>query len=768
MPLLDDAHFDSIAQALSGSRVGWLRMYGNVGDRMIDWATEQFLHRHHVRFGTLNWGGVEGGGDIALDRIDTILVSGGGNLGKVYENCFSLRQRYRSAGKRIVVLPQTMTTESEDLDVFDVVFLRERWSLSRYDTAHLAPDMALAFDPPPIRAARDLDIGVFLREDGESLVEPQAASLGDPALLCQSVLEYLALAGRFRCIYTDRLHFAIAGLHAGCEVHLLPGSYPKNRSMYDTWLESLGCRWCDGVDDIPPVKRPIRPAIAKTFVLPAFGQLPWDCRPRWNDDVRLSDDGVGGLIVHCPEQRDELALAPEAAELANALDGAEDLESLLSMRGTRQEPDLVRRARDIQFVVRALAEHGCLEAGSVQPSGARGRSVSGARRYPNACYDVRVEGVYAGEHGTRVQAYLVPPGAEARALWFEVDDVDASEITDHADPFVLAALMRAMYDGYPLRVSGAPVSAGLVTRLYEFQMVFSSWYPELNRIDVVAEESPPQGVDRKSGIAAFSGGVDSTYTLYRQLTDPDPCWDFGVDRALFTLGYDVFVYNHDDVCALRKRLERLTNPIGVRLSLLTTNLREIFADWKKSHGLAVAASLSLFQRRYRHGLIASTVPYNMLYPWGSNAITDRMMGSDDFGIVHDGAERSRMDKLRYLSKWPDVMAGLRFCFTSEDVVANCGRCQKCIVTAIQLRSLGLPLDCFADPPDDETIEGAFRFLVVGMRIDHLDFHDLVDARNVIRTSGREIAWLPALNHAIETVRDKSLAPPVSVGASARA
>jgi exopolysaccharide biosynthesis predicted pyruvyltransferase EpsI len=63
----------------------------------------------------------------------------------------------------------------------------------------------------------------------------------DPVKLCRTPDEYLHLAARYESIVTDRLHFAICGLLLGRQVVLLPNSYHKNRSMYETWLRDLGC-----------------------------------------------------------------------------------------------------------------------------------------------------------------------------------------------------------------------------------------------------------------------------------------------------------------------------------------------------------------------------------------------------------------------------------------------------------------------------------------------------------------------------------------------
>lgn len=55
-------------------------------------------------------------------------------------------------------------------------------------------------------------------------------------LLVSSVTEYMALAGSFRRIITNWLHFGIAALLQGQSLVLKANSYHKNRSIYETWL----------------------------------------------------------------------------------------------------------------------------------------------------------------------------------------------------------------------------------------------------------------------------------------------------------------------------------------------------------------------------------------------------------------------------------------------------------------------------------------------------------------------------------------------------
>jgi exopolysaccharide biosynthesis predicted pyruvyltransferase EpsI len=89
---------------------------------------------------------------------------------------------------------------------------------------------------------------VWLRRDEERAGTASYRSR-DPAIVCRTAADYLTLAARHRRIITDRLHFAIAGLHAGRDVTLLANDYHKNRSMHETWLADLGCRFATTLDE---------------------------------------------------------------------------------------------------------------------------------------------------------------------------------------------------------------------------------------------------------------------------------------------------------------------------------------------------------------------------------------------------------------------------------------------------------------------------------------------------------------------------------------
>jgi exopolysaccharide biosynthesis predicted pyruvyltransferase EpsI len=144
-----------------------------------------------------------------------------------------------ATGLPLVILPQSFTSP-EDRG-FHRVHVRERSSLRIHPRGILAPDLALglAWTQP---APPDRDLGIFLRRDQERGGR-KPLLVRDPVRMARTPAAYLALASRHRRIVTDRLHFAVAGLHAGRDVTLVANDYHKNRSMHETWLAAFGCRF---------------------------------------------------------------------------------------------------------------------------------------------------------------------------------------------------------------------------------------------------------------------------------------------------------------------------------------------------------------------------------------------------------------------------------------------------------------------------------------------------------------------------------------------
>jgi len=239
--------------------------------------------------------------------------------------------------------------------------------------------------------------------------------------------------------------------------------------------------------------------------------------------------------------------------------------------------------------------------------------------------------------------------------------------------------------------------------LAEFQHVWRAWRG-FNVIKIDADTVPDEDSVDGPSLACFSGGIDSAYTIYRHAgRRRDRRANAGL-TALMVHGFDIPLADEQGFRRAGERSLRMLESLGVPLILMQTNIRDLFPDWEASHGTAVAAALTLLSRSFSTGVIPATGTFHLpIIPWGSNPLTDPMLGSRSFEIVHHGAGASRLDKVRMLCKWPEGVKHARFCFQNTPPDGNCGRCMKCILTALEFRCAEIEPGCFSEPVTDETI-----------------------------------------------------------------
>ena len=115
-------------------------------------------------------------------------------------------------------------------------------------------------------------------------------------------------------------------------------------------------------------------------------------------------------------------------------------------------------------------------------------------------------------------------------LWYSIPHNQYGHIShDLMDPFVIAALLKAMEDRATLRVHG-PVSTSLLNNLEEFQVIFSTWFPDKypHPIDIVPDTEIEATKMNERIILSFSGGVDGAFSALNHVLRKGP-----IKRKLF-------------------------------------------------------------------------------------------------------------------------------------------------------------------------------------------------------------------------------------------
>jgi hypothetical protein len=305
--------------------------------------------------------------------------------------------------------------------------------------------------------------------------------------------------------------------------------------------------------------------------------------------------------------------------------------------------------------------------------------------------DVSVAG-----HGRRIT--LTQGSASARAeVYFASDRVALHGAPESA---LIASLLPAMRQGARLS-SSQPVSPRLLASMRPLQDILTTWDRTLQRVPVdapalehIRDRSPRVGT-------FFSGGVDSLYTLLKHQDE--------ITDLVFIHGFDIKRQDTVLYALALENIQRLADTLGKRVLTIETDLREHldrYADWASlTHGAALASVGHLLSQQIGRLYVPSTHTYADLFPWGSHPVLDGLWSSEALEFVHDGSEARRVDKAALLATSDAALQALRVCFKNTDGAYNCGRCEKCLRTQVNLLAAGALDRCptFSAPLDLELV-----------------------------------------------------------------
>ena len=292
-------------------------------------------------------------------------------------------------------------------------------------------------------------------------------------------------------------------------------------------------------------------------------------------------------------------------------------------------------------------------------------------------------------------------------LWYRVPSEYGELLTPSCDPFVVATIFLAMSKRADMVVHGE-ASPSLLQNLAEFQAAWRAWRPyHYGQIEIAAEVEREASQTGDKAIAAFSGGVDSCFTVFRHQRGRCGRFQRHVKAGLMIHGFDIPLEQQQVFSVAAEKSKKMLASLGVELIPMATNFREIKQDWEDAFGAGTASCLMLLQGGFTAGLVGSSDPYIALnLPYGSNPITDHLLSSRAFQIVCDGASFTRLEKVKEIADWPEALQNLRVCWQGAQKDRNCGQCEKCIRTILGFRVLGLDLpSCFEQDVTDQQILG---------------------------------------------------------------
>ena len=338
-------------------------------------------------------------------------------------------------------------------------------------------------------------------------------------------------------------------------------------------------------------------------------------------------------------------------------------------------------------------------------------------------------------------------------LWFAYPINLPMPEDDDCDSYLLATLLPAMQLGAAIRVHGS-VSHELLANLTELQYVWNKWLPERYfLIDVQVDRIRACDVQVEGAIAAFSGGVDAQFTAYRHATGRAGYATRDIKAGVFVHGFDIPLDDTEGFDSAVEVATEVLSDINVDLLPVKTNVRALWSiDWEEYHAAAIASVLCGLKRYAGIGLIGSGDSYDVLLTsWGSHPITDPLLSGGNFRIIHDGAGFCRSEKLITLSSWSIGIRHLRVCWAGNRHDRNCGHCEKCVRTRLNLLLAGVDNPACFDTPIESSL---FRFMVLKSDAVRIDWYLI---RQEMIETGKGLEWLPY----IEKVLKRKSSPKLS-------
>jgi len=249
------------------------------------------------------------------------------------------------------------------------------------------------------------------------------------------------------------------------------------------------------------------------------------------------------------------------------------------------------------------------------------------------------------------------------------------------------------------------------------QLEYKKIYPKVPfRTKLVVDELVKNENINDGTALLFSGGVDSTYSLFSKMElDPRLIMIFGVP--------DIPITNIKFQDLLNKKYSTFAKREGVNINFIRTNALEIMNDrrldhlWYRFKGrnegnfwnglgfslgqLGQVAPLSI--GRFNHLLIAAALSFAIRgHTVASSPDTDEKIAWADLRVEHDGC-LNRYEKAMRLKKFLNYnRIELRVCWLDpihllKMDAMNCSKCEKCLRTIASLALAGIsPNDCGFD------------------------------------------------------------------------
>jgi hypothetical protein len=285
----------------------------------------------------------------------------------------------------------------------------------------------------------------------------------------------------------------------------------------------------------------------------------------------------------------------------------------------------------------------------------------------------------------------------AEKLCFEVEGVASGEVVPSPEAFAIQGALAAFHQNEKRVLVESSLCPRLRDGLRTALRTLRAWYsPDLEEPILEASRGfralrPPE----PQAALFLSGGADSLFVLQSNRANFPADHPSSFRTAIFVPNFGALLEAVSSPRAIdllsrqRSSVARIARLTGLQLVSAWACSGELEEDASytstSSHGARLAATAHLFPALTSIS-IAASFDASQLHPWGSHPLLDPNYSSSALEVRHEGIWFTRLERVASVAKWKEILPHLIVCgqgpLASEN--ANCGRCEKCVRTMIEL------------------------------------------------------------------------------------
>lgn len=301
--------------------------------------------------------------------------------------------------------------------------------------------------------------------------------------------------------------------------------------------------------------------------------------------------------------------------------------------------------------------------------------------------------------GSRLIADLCWETSPRQAFELTIETENASPMSEDqaGNALLTAAFPIAFHDREQRLAIDAPVCPMLADNFLTVLGWWNKWNPQ-PPLEMAIETRPAHVPDapRRAATAFLSGGVDLFHMLHCNRKLHARGTPASIEHAIVVHGFDFGRRKGNAEEALfavvKGRVEEIAGAQGIEVSTCRTNLRHLKHTpgyWFDRYFAAAAIAMGhAIVPGPGYLMLAGTHDIENLSPIGSNPAVDVQYSSQRVHVVHEGVRFSRLQKIRELLEWPLAIDSLRVCARGGRSEYNCGTCEKCLRTRLELLAVG--------------------------------------------------------------------------------